>query len=214
MTVKACRLWLNESGGTLYTPPDLALPSTVKLDTEKLEIKFSKHPLIMSLCRHHRWHITPEYKDYVLLEAKITGKVGQLSFPGNAAKYDIKIPKPDDAIAYYFSGIENNKTPLTVEVVEKITKPSQILIYEGGIVNASENLSGETVKVRTLVIYNQATEELNEKIEKLDANILFKVTENNVNRWKFLQLKRCDYEPIFGNKIKLVNWEFSREDWL
>lgn len=210
--LKPCRVWVRESGGELYTPPDLALPSSVKLDSEKLEIKFAKHPLVSALCRRKKWKVVAEYQDYAVLESRISGGGGQLSLPGNASKYDIKIPKSDDAIAYYFPH-SDNKNPLTVEVADKITKSSQIVVEEGGRVIASSNLSGETIKVRTIVIYQQATQELPEPLESLDAHLVFKEGERG-NRWKYLELRRCEFESLFGNKIKLVNWQDSREEWL
>lgn len=211
--LKACRAWVKESGGELYTPPDLVLHSSIKLDSERLEIKFAKHPLISALCRHKRWKVTQEYKDYAVLEARISGDSGQLSLPGNASKYDIKIPKPDDAIAYYFPQ-SDNKNPLTVEVVDKISNPSQIVVEDGGRIYASSNLSSQTVKVRMAIIYNQATQELTEAIKNLDAHILFKSGEAHGRRWKYVELKQCEFEPLFGNKIKLVNWQDGREEWL
>ena len=211
--LKACRAWVRESGGELYVPPDLVLPSSIKLDSEKLEIKFAKHPLISALCRHKKWEVIPEYRDYAVLEARVLGDGGQLSLPGNASKYDIKIPKPDDAIAYYFPQ-SDNKNALTVEVVEKITSHSQIIVFEGGRVLSSPNLSGQTIKVRIPIIYQQATQELVEGIDKLDAHIVFKEGNPQDRRWKYLELRRCEFEPLFGNKIKFVNWQDSLEERL
>lgn len=211
--LKVCRVWVKESGGELYVPPDLVLPSSVKLDGEKLEIKFSKHPMISVLSRHKRWQVSPEYKDYAVLETRISGDSGQLSFPGNASKYDIKIPKSDDAIAYYFPQTES-KTPLTIEVVDKITSHSQIVFFEGEKIQSSANLSGQTIKVRTPIIYLQATQELQEKIEMLDAHIIFKEGSSQDRRWKYLELRKCQFEPLFGNKVKLINWQDSYEERL
>lgn len=209
--MKVCRAWVRESGGDLYVPPDLILPSSIKLDSEKLEIKFAKHPLISALSRHKKWKVIPEYRDYAVLETRISGDGGQLSLPGNASKYDIKIPKSDEAIAYYFPQ-SDNKNPLTIEVTEKITSHSQIVIFEGGRVIASSNLSGQTIKVRTPILYQQATQELGEKVDKLDAHILFK--EGQDRRWKYLELRRCAFEPLFGNKIRFINWQDSWEERL
>lgn len=211
--LKVCRAWVKESGGELYVPPDLVLPSSVKLDEEKLEIKFAKHPLISALCRHKKWQVSPEYKDYAVLESRVSGDSGQLSFSGNASKYDIKIPKPDDAIAYYFPQ-SDNKNPLTVEVVDKITSHSQIVVFDGGRILSSPNLSGQTIKVRTPVIYLQATQELQERIDRLDAHLIFKEGDSQGRRWKYLELRQCEFEPLFGNKIKLVNWQNSWEEML
>jgi hypothetical protein len=79
---------------------------------------------------------------------------------------------------------------------------------------ASPNLSGQTVKIRTQVIYHEATQELQEPIEKLDAHLVFKEGESLDRRWRYLELKQCEFEPLFGNRIKLVNWQGSREEWL
>lgn len=211
---KVCRAWVKESGGELYTPPDLVLPSSVKVDEDKIELKLAGHPLVAALCRKKRWAVTPEFLDFTLLEARLSGNGGQLSLSGNASKYDIKIPKPDsEAIAYYFPNADN-KSPLTVELVDRITGQSQIVVKEGGKIYASPNLSGQTVKIRTQVIYREATQELQEPIEKLDAHLVFKEGESLNRRWQYLELKQCEFEPLFGNRIKLVNWQDSQEEWL
>lgn len=208
--VKACRIWLRESDGDLYVPPDLILPSTFKLSSEKIEIKLAKHPLVNALLRHYKWQITPEYKDYALLEARISGETGRLTLPGNAAKYDVSIPKPEDAIAYYLPS-SNNK-PLTIEVTDKITGFSQVVINEGGFVQASPNLSGQLIKVRQLITFNQATQQLMEKLEKINAYFILKSEDNFGQQWKYLEFKRCEYEAISEGRIKLINWENNREE--
>lgn len=212
MSEKCCCCWIS-SPGCSPTPADAGLPSTVKIGGDRVEVRFARHPAIAALARGKKWRITPEFINDQMLEGRVRDGRGEFRLVGAGTKYEIDIPEPDsDAIA--FLPPEDKTGAIPVAIVGAIDGKTQIKVDRGGNFSASPNLDGKTVKLRTKVIFKQATEQLPEDIEACDFHAIFKRESGKIIVWQYLRWRDAKAEYLGNGKVAIASWTGKVEEYL
>lgn len=211
---KCCCFWVHGEGCT-PTPLEAGLASTAKFSGIEISARFSMHPAIAALARNRRWKVYPELERMSLLEATVSDRKGKFDIVGCANRYDIFVPQPPpDAIAYVPA--DGDRPAVTVAIVPEISGKTQVKISPGGEFVASSNLEGKTVKLRSPVVYRQATEQLPDKIEVADFHTIFKVgsPDSKVRVWQYRRFKNARFSYEGGGWFVFRGWESAFDEYV
>jgi hypothetical protein len=191
-----------------------ALSKTLnRINDHELTIKFPRHPAALILCRGKKWKVSNEFTRFEVMESYIENSKGSLKLRGKN-NYAIEIGEGiiGETACYYFMNNDkinksdkSNKNVATLELLNSesvINNNNQIIVRENGIIEASPNLNGKTINVYHKVTYKNATEQINEDLNKINCNLIN--LENNLMVYK--QLINCSFNSISDTSIRIFNW--------
>lgn len=212
MTEKCCCCWISAPDCS-PTPVDVGLASTVKISSDRIEARFARHPAIAALARNKKWRITPEFINDQMLEARVRDGHGEFRLYKAGTKYEIDIPEPDsEAIA--FIPPDDSSGVIPVAIVGGINNKTQIKVDRGGGFTASSNLNGKTVRLRTKVIFKQATEQLPDDLDSCNFHAIFKRESGKIIIWQYLCWRDARIEYLSNGKVTFSQWIGKVEEYL
>lgn len=217
------RFWIDyydEAINSFYSSVSAISKTLNRINNQELTIKFPRHPAALILCRGKKWKVSSEFTRFEVMESYIDNGKGQLKLRGKN-NYDIEIVEGiiGETACYYFinndkiNKSENNlqsskpnKNVVTLQLLNSdatIDNTNQVIIRDKGIIEASSNLNGKTINVYHKVIYKNATEQINEDLNKINCNLIY--LEGNLMVYK--RLTNCNFTSISDTSIKVFNWD-------
>lgn len=170
------KAWISVDGVAV---DDEAIPSTVFLDLENGRVRLgfpTRATEIDAIARGKRFRVDRDFEMTRTLVCTPSGTSSCFTDESGVTGYEILEQKAisTQALVWIESGTPPYVNAAPVEVVDKITSDSQIVIKAGGLIEVSRNLIGQRLRSRIPVFVDKRVTVLLEPLEKFCLHIITK----------------------------------------